>query len=220
MGQTQFIPTTFEEYAVDFDHDGRRDVWNDLADALASTSHYLVVNGWHAREPWVYEVKLPNGFDYGMAGLGMRRLVSSWRQLGVTRTDGSPIPHPELKASLLLPEGSRGPAFLVFNNFRALLHYNNSAPYGLAVAWLAERLRGASTLATPWPEGEKALQREERMELQRLLLARGYDIKRTDGIVANDTILALKAYQRDKRVPADGYPCPRMLNMLRADARS
>ena len=220
MGHTQFIPTTYEAYAVDFDHDGRRDIWGSATDAVASAAHLLKSNGWHAGEPWGYEVTLPAKFDYGQAGLHNRKPVSAWAQSGVRHIDGKLLGAGDLKASLLLPAGANGPALLVFGNFRALLRYNNSVSYGLAVAWLAQKLIDAPFLTTPWPVDERSLQPDERRELQRLLAARGHVIRAQDGVLGGETIAAVRAYQLGKGLPADGFPSLKVLEELRKDAHS
>ena len=220
MGHVQFIPTTYEEYAVDFDHDGKRDIWGDATDAVASAANFLKKSGWHAGEPWGYEVRLPNGFDFTLAGLPIKRPLSFWQKAGVVRPDGAPLGQADLKASVLLPAGSGGPALLVFGNFRALLRYNNSVSYGLAVALLAQKLVDGPFVAAPWPIAEPVLQPDERREMQRLLVGRGFAIKAADGVLGAETVAALRAYQRSKGLPADGFPSARVLRELRNDARS
>jgi membrane-bound lytic murein transglycosylase B len=220
MGHTQFIPTTYEAYAVDFDHDGRRDIWSDPTDAVASAAYLLKKNGWHAGEPWGYEVRLPRGFEFGQAGLATRKPLADWHHLGVKRVDGQPLGRPDWKASVLLPAGAKGPALLVFGNFRALLRYNNSVSYGLAVAWLAQKLIDAPFITVPWPVDERPLQLEERKELQRLLLQKGYALRASDGILGAETISAVRAFQRTRRIPADGFPTLHVLEELRIDQPS
>ncbi|PYY66470.1 murein transglycosylase, partial [Pseudomonas jessenii] len=129
MGQTQFIPTTYNTHAVDFDGDGRRDIWGSSADALASTAHYLQSSGWQRGQPWGFEVQLPSGFNYLLADGTIRKSVAEWRQLGITLPNDGQVPagSEQLSAALLLPAGYRGPAFLVLDNFRAILKYNNSS---------------------------------------------------------------------------------------------
>lgn len=220
MGHTQFIPTTYLAYAVDFDKDGRRDIWSSNVDALASAAHYLKANGWHAGEPWGYEVKLPRGFDYTQAGLATKKTVAAWRDLNVSRVDGGKLASSTLKGSILLPAGARGPALLVLGNFRALLHYNNAESYGLAVGWLAARLSDKTFLVTPWPKDLRPLQKAERQEMQRLLISRGYAISHADGTVRAETRAAVRAYQHSKGLPEDGFPTEDLLEELRADART
>ena len=220
MGHVQFIPTTYEAYAVDFDHDGKRDIWGDATDAVASAANFLKKSGWHAGEPWGYEIRLPHGFDYSQAGLATKRPLAAWQAERIVRADGKPLGGGGEKASVLLPAGANGPALLVFGNFRALLRYNNSVSYGLAVAWLAQKLIDAPFVAAPWPEAEASLQPDERREMQRLLVGRGFPIKAADGVMGAETIAALRAYQHSKGLPADGYPTARLLEALRQDAHS
>lgn len=219
MGHTQFIPTTYEAYAVDFNHDGRRDIWGDATDAVASAAHLLKSNGWHAGEPWGYEVRLPGNFDFNAAGLANKRPLSFWHDAGVLKADGKPVGRSDLKGSVLLPAGAHGPALLVFGNFRALLRYNNSVSYGLAVALLAQKLVNQPFITASWPLQEKPLQLEEKRELQRLLVARGFALTTADGVLGGETIAALRSYQHSKGLPADGFASARVLQELRHDAK-
>lgn len=217
MGQTQFIPTTYETHAVDFDGDGRRDIWNSSADALASTAHYLQSSGWKQGQPWGFEVKLPSNFDYALADGAIRKSVSEWQQLGVTLPAGSTAPAgaEQLTATLLVPAGYRGPAFLVLDNFRAILRYNNSSSYALAVALLSERFNGGGTIVSEWPKDDLPLSRSERVELQTLLSQRNYDAGNADGIIGANTRKAIRSAQQALGWPADGYPNHKLLESLR-----
>lgn len=212
MGQTQFIPTTYNTHAVDFDGDGRRDIWNSSADALASAAHYLQASGWKAGQPWGFEVKLPSEFDYAQADSSIRKPLSEWRRLGVT---GIPS-REDASASLLLPAGYRGPAFLVLDNFRAILRYNNSSSYALAIGLLSERFDGAGTVRASWPQGEQPLSRSERLELQERLTERGFDPGTADGIIGANTRSAIRSFQQQLGWPADGHPTQELLGRLRA----
>ncbi|HBB24151.1 MAG TPA: lytic murein transglycosylase, partial [Pseudomonas sp.] len=160
MGQTQFIPTTYNTHAVDFDGDGKRDIWNSSADALASAAHYLQASGWKQGQPWGFEVQLPSGFDYALADNEIRKPLAEWRRLGLR---GLPGGRDEANASLLLPAGHRGPAFLIMDNFRAILRYNNSSAYALAIGLLSESFQGKGQVAGSWPRGEQPLSRSERL---------------------------------------------------------
>ncbi|QDD91566.1 lytic murein transglycosylase [Pseudomonas oryzihabitans] len=216
MGQTQFIPTTYDQYAVDFDGDGRRDIWGSTADALASTANYLKASGWQDGKPWGYEVRVPANFDYSLADMGVRKTLAEWTALGI---QGLGLPQPAAQpgdtASLLLPAGYRGPAFLVFNNFRTILKYNNSTSYALGVALLSERYRDAGQIAGSWPTDDLPLSRSERVELQQRLAALGLDPGSADGIIGANTRKAIRAYQQSQRLPADGYPSQQLLQRLR-----
>ncbi|MNM76618.1 Membrane-bound lytic murein transglycosylase B precursor [compost metagenome] len=217
MGQTQFIPTTYNTHAVDFDGDGRRDIWNSSADALASTAHYLQSSGWKRGEPWGFEVQLAPGFDYWLADGSQRKSVSEWMQLGLKMPAGVRLPagSEQLSAALLLPAGYRGPAFLVLDNFRAILKYNNSSSYALAVSLLGQRFDGSGYIAGPWPKDDLPLSRSERVELQTLLSARNYDAGAADGIIGANTRKAIRNAQQALGWPADGYPTHKLLESLR-----
>ena len=217
MGQTQFIPTTYNTHAVDFDGDGRRDIWGSSADALASTAHYLQSSGWQKGQPWGFEVQLPGSFNYVLADGTIRKSVAEWQQLGVTLPNGAQVPpgSEQLSAALLLPAGYRGPAFLVLDNFRAILKYNNSSSYALAVSLLSERFNGAGLINGTWPKDDMPLSRTERIELQSLLSAQNYDAGTADGIIGANTRKAIRSAQQSFGWPADGYPTHKLLEGLR-----
>jgi membrane-bound lytic murein transglycosylase B len=213
MGQTQFIPTTYLTHAVDFDGDGRRDIWNSSADALASAAHYLQASGWQKGRTWGIPVALPSGFDYALADTEIRKTYSDWYGHGVK---GMPTNvDPSDTGYLLLPAGHRGPAFLVFRNFGAILKYNNSSSYALAVGLLGQRLAGGEPLQANWPKDERPLGRSERIELQESLTAKGYNPGPADGIIGANTRRAVRAFQQSLGLPADGYPTPALLQRLR-----
>ncbi len=214
MGQTQFIPTTYNSYAVDFDGDGRRDIWKSSADALASAAHYLQSSGWKTGQPWGFEVVLPKGFDYALADSSIRKPLNEWRGMGL---QGLPATGQDANASLLLPAGHRGPAFLILDNFRTILRYNNSSSYALAIGLLAERFDGAGQIRASWPLGEQPLSRSERLELQERLAARGFDPGTADGIIGANTRSAIRGFQQQLGWPADGHPTQQLLGRLRAN---
>ncbi|WP_204128064.1 lytic murein transglycosylase [Pseudomonas ogarae] len=218
MGQTQFIPTTYNTHAVDFDGDGRRDIWGSATDALASTAHYLQSSGWQRGQPWGVEVSLNRGFDYTLADGTIRKPVSEWMRLGVSEYGGLPIAadDKQLSASLLLPAGHRGPAFLIFDNFRAILKYNNSSSYALAVGLLSKRFTGAGLVYSQWPKEDLPLSRSERIELQTLLGKHNYDAGNPDGIIGANTRKAIRSAQQSFGWPADGYPTQQLLEALRS----
>ncbi len=214
MGQTQFIPTTYNTHAVDFSGDGRRDIWNSSADALASAAHYLQASGWKAGQPWGFEVRLPDGFDYALADSSLRKPLAAWRELGLRNL---PRGNDDASASLLLPAGHRGPAFLILDNFRSILRYNNSSSYALAIGLLSERFEGAGKVEGSWPLGEQPLSRSERMELQERLAAQGFDPGLPDGIIGANTRSAIRGFQQQLGWPADGHPTQELLGRLRAE---
>lgn len=217
MGQTQFIPTTYNTHAVDFDGDGRRDIWRSPTDALASTAHYLQSSGWQKGQPWGFEVQLAQGFDYALADASTRKPIGEWQQLGLKLPNGSALPANLLQqqAALLLPAGYKGPAFLVMDNFRAILKYNNSSSYALAIGLLSERFTGGGYVQADWPRGDRPLSRSERIELQTLLSARQYDAGAPDGIIGANTRKAIRSAQQSFGWPADGYPTQELLEQLR-----
>ena len=216
FGQTQFMPSTYARIAVDGDGDGRRDLVASIPDALASTANYLRRAGWRTGEPWGYEVKLPAGFDASLAGRTSRRPLSDWVARGVTRVDGRPIAPSDARSAVLLPAGRNGPAFLVFRNYDAIYSYNAAESYALAIATLADRLRGGSGIAAAWPTDDPGLSRAQRRQLQTLLLARGHDIGAADGMIGSATRKAIVAeQQRLGQQPADGRAGQRILEALR-----
>jgi len=217
MGHTQFIPTSYAAYAVDFTGDGRRDIWDTPQDALASTANYLRRNGWISGRPWGHQVVLPRRFDAGRAGRKHERAVRQWRRTGLRRAGGDAFPHPDDPAYLYLPAGEDGPAFLLRRNFRSIMRYNPAHKYALAIGRLADRLRGDDSVLT-WPDGIRPMAETDRRELQRLLAARGYDVGEIDGIIGPRTRAAIRDYQQEKHRRVDGFPRPEILELLRSDA--
>ncbi len=215
MGQLQFMPTTFLNYAVDADGDGRRDLWASYPDIFASAANYLSQIGWRSRETWGREVRLPENFDFDLAHMEVRKTVSAWRALGVRRADGSRLPRSKVEGSIILPAGHRGPAFLVYQNFRKILIWNRSTLYALAVGYLADRLEGRGELVAQPPPGERPLKRAEVIELQTLLTTLGYNPGTPDGIAGTRTRAAIRAYQKRASLPADGHPSAELLKALR-----
>lgn len=221
MGHTQFMPTTYLAHAADLDGDGKRDIWSNPGDALASAANYLKASGWSPNMTWGFEVVLPAGFDYGHSAPGRTKRLPEWQALGLARPAGEAWPAaPKGELRLLLPAGARGPAFLVTGNFRAILRYNASVAYALAVGLLADRIAGRGGVATAWPADERALVRAEREELQAILSALGHATGGIDGIVGGGTREAIRAYQRTKGLPEDGHPSATLLERLRADRRN
>ena len=215
MGHTQFMPSSYLAYAVDGNGDGRRDIWNDdPTDALASTAAYLAHFGWKMRQPWAMEVTLPPGFDYFTSGLRTQKPLSVWTAAGLTLASKAALPA-DGWASLLLPAGASGAAFLVFDNFSAIESYNSADAYVIAVGHLSDRIMGRPAIAAPWPRNDRALTYPERIELQERLLAAGFDPGGVDGKIGPLTIGAVKAFQRARGLIPDGYPNPSVLARLR-----
>ena len=218
MGHTQFIPTSFLAHAVDFDGDGRRDLWRSLPDVFASTANYLRNAGWRPGLPFGWEAKVPAGFDYSQAHIGEKKTVAEWISLGVGRAGGKPLPRLHGKFSVTVPAGWKGPVFLVTENYRAILHYNNAAAYALTVGLLAERLKGRGKLVAGWPVGDRLLSRTEKAELQRKLHALGHDPGPIDGKVGPETRRAIRAFQKSAGKPADGHANQVLLETVRKAA--
>ncbi len=215
MGHTQFIPTSYQSLAVDFDRDGKRDIWSDdPADALASTANYLAKNGWVKGMPWGVEVRIPQGFDYTLANRDILRMPSEWAQIGIVDLDGKAVPD-HGSASVLLPAGAKGAAFLIFKNFDVIETYNTADAYVIGVGHLSDRITGAGPIRSDWPREDRALTFDERIEMQRLLTAKGFDTKKIDGKVGPLTINAVRAFQKSIGEIPDGYASLNILKKLR-----
>ena len=213
MGHTQFIPTSYLAYAVDFTGDGRRDIWSDNpADALASAANYLARHGWTRGQPWGVEVTVPSGFDARAAG--QSRSVAQWRSAGLQLAGGGAIPD-HGQATLMFPAGVRGPALLVFSNFGVIKRYNNADAYAIAIGHLADRLRGQGGFRASWPRGDRPLATADREELQQLLNARGYDTGGVTGRIGPMTLAAVKSWQTSQGLAPDGYVSMDLLERLR-----
>jgi peptidoglycan lytic transglycosylase B len=215
FGPTQFMPTAFERYAVDFDHDGRRDVVDSVPDIIASTANNLKRDGWVGGETWGYEVVVPANFDFLLADHHRTLTIAQWQRDGLTRPHGKPFPRAHERAFLLVPAGVQGPGFLMLHNFSVLMRYNPAEAYALAIGHLADRIAGGGPFAQKWPRYERVLSREERLELQERLARRGYDVGEPDGRLGAKTRAAIRAFQvRNGKVP-DGFASAVVLNQLR-----
>jgi len=224
FGHTQFMPATYERLAVDFDGDGRRDLVDNSADALASTANFLRRGGWQSGQPWGFEVRLPAAFDPELAGRRNKRPASDWAARGVVAVDGRTLANSGLadgeRTAILLPAGPRGPAFIVTRNFDVIYGYNAAESYALAIAHLADRLRGGPPFSTPWPTDDPGLSRAERRELQTLLAARGHAIGEIDGALGERSRAAIKLEQTRLGQEASGRGGQKILNALRTDTPS
>ncbi|NKI34790.1 lytic murein transglycosylase [Wenzhouxiangella sp. XN79A] len=214
MGHTQFMPSTWRDHAVDGDGDGRIDLWNSIPDAMASAASYLADLGWRAGERWGREVRLPDGFPFAQSGLDQRRPLSHWRALGVRTARGELVPDLDLEAAVLVPMGHRGPAFLVYPNFDAIVAWNRSQSYALAVGHLADRIVGGGPLAAGLPDIDRAPARATVEALQRRLAELGHDPGEPDGLIGPATRAALRDWQAREGRIADGYPDPDTLRAL------
>lgn len=215
MGHTQFMPTSYLEHAVDFDGNGRRNIWSDdPVDALASTANYLRHFGWTTGQPWGLEVVLPQGFDFSLTGEQVKRPASFWNAQGVRLAAGGQIPdHGD--ASILLPAGHRGVALVIFNNFHVIERYNPADAYVIAVGHLSDRIIGGEAFRGSWPREDRALTRAEREELQQRLVTAGFHRYGVDGIIGPQTIDSVRRFQASVGWVPDGYASLRVLERLR-----
>lgn len=214
MGHTQFMPTSYLEYAVDFTGDGRRDIWSeDPTDSLASTAAYLARNGWQRGQAWGAEVQVPAGFNMKQIGKGTRKSTGDWSAQGVRRIGGGSLPSGN--GSIIMPAGANGPAFLILDNFRSILRYNNSDNYALGVSFLGERIAGRAGVQGSWPRNDRTLSTNERQEIQRRLGQKGFYQGEIDGLFGSATMESVAAYQRSIGVTPDGYPTSILLDQLR-----
>jgi peptidoglycan lytic transglycosylase B len=209
MGQPQFLPSSYLKYAVDFDGDGKADIWRSVPDVLASIANYLQKSGWQPHLPWGFEVVVPAGFDYRLS----RGSLAEWAQRGVQRADGRPLPAAG-HAILFFPSGAAGPAFLVTDNFIVLKRFNNSDAYALAVAVLADRLHGLPGVLTAWPADDMQPSRRERIALQHRLAALGYKVADVDGHFDFDLREAVRELQVRFGMVPDGHPSRAFLDRV------
>ena len=222
FGHTQFMPSTYEELAVDFDGDGRRDLVSSTSDALASTANFLKKRGWQTGMPWGFEVQIPQGVSVNGESRRNKKSLSSWVNRGFTRVDGTPIIQGNLsdstQAGLMMPAGENGPAFLVFKNFDAIYAYNAAESYALAIAHLSDRLQGKGNFQTAWPTDDAGTSRAERREIQNYLLSKGYPIGDADGLVGDKTRQAIQQEQIKLGLSPTGRAGQQILNAFRNQA--
>ena len=219
MGHTQFIPTTYLAYAVDYNGDGRRDIWTSLDDVFASTANYLAASGYQYQSPAAIEVILPDGFDYALTNNAERPLVM-WASSGIVAANTGPMIgnyDPNLRGRIIVPAGANGPAFMVFKNFDAILKYNRATSYALAVTLLSQKIAGTGgNVIQPWPRDDAPLTLSQRKQLQQALRDKGFDPGPVDGVIGRGTRAALRQWQLSLGLPADGYASLSVLQRLLA----
>ena len=215
FGPTQFMPTAFKRFAVDFDHDGRRDVVDSIPDLIASTANNLKKDGWVNGQSWGYEVVIPTTLNFMLADHRRPMPLREWERQGLVRAGDKPFPHPDATAYLLVPAGVQGPGFLMMANFTAIMKYNPAEAYALAIGHLADRLRGGDRFVQDWPRYERVLTRDERLELQQLLARHGYDVGDPDGHLGARTRSAIRDFQAKAGQIPDGFASATVLEQLR-----
>ena len=215
MGQMQFMPSTFVKYAIDFTGDSRKDIWHSLPDAFGSAANYLSDIGWRSGKLWGREVLLPDDFDLMLATINTKKKVAAWSALGVRRANGNNLPQVDMEGSIVLPQGHKGPAFLVYDNFRIILEWNRSINYAICVGHLADRLAGLPEIANGKNADNEPLSRFEIKEIQWNLNFLGFEAGSVDGLLGANTKAAVRAFQAEHSLPADGYPSIGLLSFLR-----
>lgn len=215
MGHTQFIPTSYISYAVDWNKDGKKDIWNSKEDALASTANYLAKSGWKSDRPWGWEVKLPPKFNRGLIGRSHWKTVAEWQALGISKATPGKFNAPQADAFVMIPQGIDGPTFLVTKNFLAIMNYNFSHSYALAVGHLGDRIAGGAGIQGSWPAVDFGLTFEERVELQRRLSSAGFETGGADGRFGARTYEAVMGFQQKAGMALNGTPSIGVLERLR-----
>ena len=216
MGHTQFIPTSYLSYAVDWTGDGKKDIWGSKEDALASTANYLAKAGWKSDRPWGWEVSLPKGFNKALIGRTKWRPVAEWMKLGIVPANGGKFKITQADAFVMIPQGIDGPAFLVTKNFLAIMDYNLSHSYALAVGHLGDRIAGGGPFVGSWPEINVDLTFAQRVDLQKRLSRLGFETGGSDGRFGARTYEAIIAYQKSVGLPLDGKPSRKLLEHMQS----
>ncbi|MBA2880041.1 membrane-bound lytic murein transglycosylase B [Desulfosalsimonas propionicica] len=216
MGHMQFMPSTFNHYALDYTGNGRKDIWGSLPDAFASAANFLSRIGWRPDQNWGRQVRLPKDFNLSLATLDTKKSVEKWKNLGVQAADGTALANADTQASVVLPQGESGPAFLVFDNFRAIMRWNRSVNYAISVGHLADRIVGLPPIFFGPNAADETLSRNQIMEIQQNLNRLGFDAGQADGVAGPRTRAAIRAFQQNHDLAADGYPSAKLLERLRA----
>jgi lytic murein transglycosylase len=215
LGQTQFLPTHYFNYAVDYDGDGHRNLLRSAPDVIGSTANYIATGlKWRRGEPWLQEVRVPQNLPWEQTDLSTKHPRSKWAAWGVTYPDGKPLPNDDLPASVLLPMGRTGPAFLAYANFAAYTEWNNSLIYSTTAGYLATRIAGAPPMRQP-AQPVAQLQFNEMKELQQLLVRAGFNVGKVDGVLGQQSRIAVKAMQQKYGLPADSWPTAELLARMR-----
>lgn len=214
MGQCQFMPSNYLKYAVDGDGDGKINLWDSLPDVFHSAANFLNHLGWQKEENWGREVQLPKNFDYALADNKTKRSLKAWKNLGITLADGRQIPNVDLQARLLLMTDYKGPAFLVYDNFKVIKRWNNADKYAVAVGHLADRIVNRPALTKKQPLNDKSLSRTQIQNLQTMLNKLGFNTGKPDGIAGSNTRKAIRAFQVKYKKPADGFPSQRIYRLI------
>jgi len=218
MGQTQFMPSSFVKYAVDYNGDGVKNIWTNVPDALASTANYLARFGWQKGVTWGYEVVLPRRFNISAYDPKVSRPFTYWRSAGLRRADGRAMPNIN-SAAIWFPAGKHGPVFLLTRNFAVIKEYNRSNAYALGVAHLSDRIAGLGAIRGKWPRKDRPLSKSQVMEMQRYLNRNGYGAGKVDGRVGQNVTAAIRKFQLKRGIVADGYPTHGLLRIMRGSRR-
>ena len=214
MGHTQFMPTSYLSYAVDYTGDGRRDIWgDDPSDALGSTANYLKKFGWTKGQPWGVEVRLPQGFDRSKIGFSISRSPADWAAMGIRDMDGGTVGNFG-SSKVIQPAGGGGPAFMVFNNFEVIKRYNNATSYAIGVGHLGDRIAGGGPIRGSFGPDPQGLTLDDRKEIQRRLTARGFDTDGTDGVIGAKSEAAIRAFEAANGMPSSGIATKELLTRL------
>ncbi|MGC1510125.1 lytic murein transglycosylase [Ketobacter sp.] len=219
MGNMQFMPSAYRRFAVDGDGDGKADLWNSLPDAFTSAANFLQHLGWEKEVRWGREIRLPEKFDYALAGRDVTKPLKEWSRMGITDVTGNALPELDLKSSVIIPAGHNGPSFMVYDNFHVIMDWNRSEFYAIAVGRLADRINGAGALKVPPPQTER-MNRDDVRWIQEALNSLGYDTGEPDGIFGSRTKRALRDFQKSKNMVADGFPSEEVIARLKAGITS
>ncbi len=215
MGHFQFMPSTFNAYAVDYNSDGQINIWASFEDAVASAANYLSSAGWNKNQPWGAKLSLPWNFDYAVTGRDVRKSISEWKKLGLKTQDGKNLPFDdEMTASVIVPEGRKGQAYLVFDNFRVIMKWNRSENYALAIGMLADYVVSDKKYQPLLLNPVVVLKTDDVLKVQSFINKQGWGKLDEDGQIGQKTRAEIKKLQKKARLPQDGYPDYRLLQKI------